>query len=199
MFDSKKIISKQSECVYIEEFKYQSEVNTFISLKIYFEAKRTCLYLRFKYRSEAKKFNINPNSLWWVHMGISFKERQITEEPMKVKIWKIANPQALSVEYFVFSDFRLKMSLYFVLEAKNVRNWKSEIHWWAHYLVRNKKIVKFCVYRSLDMKSADTPQWFACRQIEASCGFLHLSTNKSGLPVLARLGRRPIGAGQIFS
>jgi hypothetical protein len=30
----------------------------------------------------------NPNSLWWVHMGISLKERQITEEPMKVKIWK---------------------------------------------------------------------------------------------------------------
>jgi hypothetical protein len=29
----------------------------------------------------------NPNSLWWVHMGISLKERQITEEPMKVKIW----------------------------------------------------------------------------------------------------------------
>ncbi len=32
--------------------------------------------------------NINPNSLWRVHMGISLKERQITEEPMKVKIWK---------------------------------------------------------------------------------------------------------------
>jgi hypothetical protein len=32
--------------------------------------------------------NFNPNSLWWVHMGISLKERQITEEPMKVKIWK---------------------------------------------------------------------------------------------------------------
>ncbi len=31
---------------------------------------------------------INPNSLWWVHMRISLKERQITEEPMKVKIWK---------------------------------------------------------------------------------------------------------------
>ncbi len=30
----------------------------------------------------------NPNSLWWVHMGISLKERQITEKPMKVKIWK---------------------------------------------------------------------------------------------------------------
>ncbi len=33
-------------------------------------------------------YPINPNSLWWVHMGISLKERQITEEPMKVKIWK---------------------------------------------------------------------------------------------------------------
>ena len=42
---------------------------------------------------------LNPNSHWGVHMGISLKERQITEEPMKVKIWKkIANPQALSVE-----------------------------------------------------------------------------------------------------
>ena len=42
---------------------------------------------------------INPNSLWWVHMGISLKERQITEEPMKVKIWKkIANLQAFSTE-----------------------------------------------------------------------------------------------------
>ncbi len=28
----------------------------------------------------------NPNSHWGVHMGISLKERQITEEPMKVKI-----------------------------------------------------------------------------------------------------------------
>ncbi len=28
-------------------------------------------------------FHINPNSLWWVHMGISLKERQITEEPIK--------------------------------------------------------------------------------------------------------------------
>jgi hypothetical protein len=39
-----KIISKRSEHVYIEEFKYQSEANTFISSKIYFEVKRTCLY-----------------------------------------------------------------------------------------------------------------------------------------------------------
>ncbi len=31
---------------------------------------------------------INSNCLWWVHMGISLKEREITEEPMKVKIWK---------------------------------------------------------------------------------------------------------------
>jgi hypothetical protein len=32
-------------------------------------------------------------------MGIWLKERQITEEPMKVKLnKKIANPQALSVE-----------------------------------------------------------------------------------------------------
>jgi hypothetical protein len=45
---------------------------------------------------------LNRNSLWWVHMGISLKERQITEERMKVKFEKIANPQAFSVEQFVF-------------------------------------------------------------------------------------------------
>ncbi len=42
----KKIISKRSEHVYIEEFKYRSEANIFVSSKIYFVAKRTCLYLR---------------------------------------------------------------------------------------------------------------------------------------------------------
>ncbi len=57
----KKIISKRSEHVYIEEFKYWGEANMFVSSKIYFVAKRTCLYLRIKYRSEAKKININ---LW---------------------------------------------------------------------------------------------------------------------------------------
>ncbi len=41
-----KNISKRSEHVYIEEFKYRSEANTFDSSKIYFEAKRTCLYVR---------------------------------------------------------------------------------------------------------------------------------------------------------
>ena len=41
-----KIISKRSEHVYIEEFKYRSEANTFVSSKIYFEAKRTCLVVR---------------------------------------------------------------------------------------------------------------------------------------------------------
>jgi hypothetical protein len=44
MFDSKKIITKRSEHVYIKEFKYRSEANTLDSLKIYFKAKRTCLY-----------------------------------------------------------------------------------------------------------------------------------------------------------
>ncbi len=39
-----KIMSKRSDHVYIEEFKYRSEANTFVSSKIYFEAKRTCLY-----------------------------------------------------------------------------------------------------------------------------------------------------------
>jgi hypothetical protein len=41
-----KIISKRSEHVYIEEFKYRSEAKTFVSSKIYFEVKRTCLYVR---------------------------------------------------------------------------------------------------------------------------------------------------------
>ncbi len=39
-----KIILKQSEHVYIEEFKYQSKANTFVSSKVYYEAKRPCLY-----------------------------------------------------------------------------------------------------------------------------------------------------------
>jgi hypothetical protein len=42
----KKIISKRSEHVYIEEFKYRSQANMFVSSKIYFVAKQTCLYLR---------------------------------------------------------------------------------------------------------------------------------------------------------
>jgi hypothetical protein len=42
----KKIISKRREHVYIEEFKYRSEANMFVSSKIYFEAKRICLYVR---------------------------------------------------------------------------------------------------------------------------------------------------------
>jgi hypothetical protein len=41
-----KNILKQSEHVYLEEFKYRSKANTFISSKIYFEAKRTCLNVR---------------------------------------------------------------------------------------------------------------------------------------------------------
>ena len=45
-FIEEKIISKRSEHVYLEEFKYRSEANTFVSSKIYFEAKRTCLYVR---------------------------------------------------------------------------------------------------------------------------------------------------------
>ena len=39
-----KFISKQSEHIYTKEFKNQSKANTFDSLKIYFEAKRTWLY-----------------------------------------------------------------------------------------------------------------------------------------------------------
>jgi hypothetical protein len=39
-----KFILKRSEHVYIKEFKNRSEANLFDSWKIYFEAKRTCLY-----------------------------------------------------------------------------------------------------------------------------------------------------------
>ncbi len=75
-----------------------------------------------------------------------------TNEGKNVK--KIANPQAFSIEKFSFLYFLWKFSHCTVLEAKSVGSWKSEILWWAHYLVRNKKIVKFCVYRpcSLDMR-----------------------------------------------
>jgi hypothetical protein len=61
-------------------------------------------------------------------MVISLKERQITESNEGKNWKKIANPQAFSIEQFLFSDFLLKFSLYIVLEAKCVRNWKSEIH-----------------------------------------------------------------------
>ncbi len=56
----------------------------------------------------------------------------------------------------MFLYFLWKFSHYTVSEAKCVGNWKSEILWWAHYLVRNKKIVKFCAYRpcSLDVRRA---------------------------------------------
>ncbi len=48
------------------------------------------------------------------------------------------------------------MSLYIVLEAKYVRNWNNETRWWTHYPVRDKKIIKFGVFRpwSLGMTSA---------------------------------------------
>jgi hypothetical protein len=49
-----KIISKRSEHVYIKEFKNRSEANTFDSSKIYFEAKRTCLFLM-NLKIEAKR------------------------------------------------------------------------------------------------------------------------------------------------
>ncbi len=38
-----KIISKQNEHAYIKELKYRNKANTFDSLNIYFETKRTCL------------------------------------------------------------------------------------------------------------------------------------------------------------
>jgi hypothetical protein len=54
----KKIISKRSEHVYIKEFKNRSKANTFDSSKIYFEVKRTCLFLfELKNQSEANNFD----------------------------------------------------------------------------------------------------------------------------------------------
>ncbi len=41
----RKFILKRSEHVYFKEFKNRSEANTFDSSKIYFEVKRTCLFL----------------------------------------------------------------------------------------------------------------------------------------------------------
>jgi hypothetical protein len=51
------------------------------------------------------------------------------------------------------------MSFYIVLEAKYIRNWKNETRCWTHYPVRDKKIVKFGVFRpwSLGMRSANAP------------------------------------------
>ncbi len=49
-----KIISKRSEHVYIKEFKNRNEANTLDSSKIYFEAKRTCLFLM-NLKIEAKR------------------------------------------------------------------------------------------------------------------------------------------------
>ncbi len=55
-----KIISKWSEHVYIEEFKYLSKVNTFVSSKIYFEAKWTRLY---RIVSEESKLKNSPSQV----------------------------------------------------------------------------------------------------------------------------------------
>ena len=49
------------------------------------------------------------------------------------------------------------MSLYIVLEAKYVRNWKNEAREWTHYPVRNKKIVKYCEYRPCSRNVSPAP------------------------------------------
>jgi hypothetical protein len=49
------------------------------------------------------------------------------------------------------------MSLYIVLEAKYVRNWKNEAREWTHYPVRNKKIVKYCEYRPCSRDVSPAP------------------------------------------
>ncbi len=59
----------------------------------------------------------------------SKKVRLLREEPIKLKFEeKKANPQAFTMEKFVFSYFTLKYSHYIVLEAKCIGNWKSETH-----------------------------------------------------------------------
>ncbi len=80
-----------------------------------------------------------------------------TNEDKNLK--KIANPQAFSVEQFVFSVFLFQFSNYSVLEAKCVGNWKSEILWWAHHPVRETKLQNFALYRlwSLGMRCAYAP------------------------------------------
>ena len=49
------------------------------------------------------------------------------------------------------------MSLYIVLEAKYVRNWKNEAREWTHYPVRNKKIAKYCEYRPCSRDVSPAP------------------------------------------
>ncbi len=61
-------------------------------------------------------------SIW----GSRSKKDRLTNEVKYLK--KIANPQAFTIEKFVFSCFSLKFSHYIVLEAKCVGNWKSETH-----------------------------------------------------------------------
>ncbi len=93
-------------------------------------------------------------------LGISLKERWITEELMKVKIWKkLLIHKHLVWNNLCFHTFHLKFSHYTVLEAKCVGNRKSEILWWAHHPVRVRKIVKFGVFRplSLGMRGAHAP------------------------------------------
>ncbi len=112
----------------------------------------------------------------------------------------------------MFSDFSFKFSHYTVLEAKWVENWKSEIHWWAHHPVRETKLKNFAWYRpwSLGMRSLNTPQWSACRQIEVGWRFspsvdqwkrvagslnARLSTNRSRPNILAIFSRKTVDGG----
>ncbi len=78
----------------------------------------------------------------------------------------------------MFSYFSLKFSLYIVLEAKCVRNCKSETHLWAHYPLRENKLSKFGIYRpcSWEMRTVKA------RHLNHP---LCLLTNRSGLPVLS--------------
>ncbi len=84
--------------------------------------------------------------------------------------------------------FSLKFSLYIVSEAKCVRNWKCETHWWALYPLRETKLLKFgMVYpHSLSLVYGPHLNHPLC-----------LSTNRSGLPALSSC--QPIEAGCRFS
>ena len=72
------------------------------------------------------------------------------------------------------------MSLYIVLEAKYVRNWKNEAREWTHYPMRIKKIVEFGVFRP----------WSLGYEIRRDPSILSLSTNRKELSVLSAC--RPI-------
>ncbi len=105
---------------------------------------------------------------------------------------KITYPQALSVVYLVFYYISLKFSLYIVLEAKCVRHWKSETHWWAHWSLSSKRNQTVNIWHVLPPLTGDDS--CVCPDLNHP---LHLLTYIKGLLVLPAC--RPIEAGCRFS